>query len=641
MVRPFDLGNLIKVIFGLDSEHTKAAPATNEALPKAAEQPTKHPSHLADYLNYYRSLSEPHYAVLVTGDWGTGKTFQVRESIPNDQAFYVSLFGLNSTEDVVAAVYAAMFPGKAFVKRIASSIGETTAEISGIGSLALNGITSGLVGALLRQQVSKEKPIIFDDLERCGLDVKQALGVINLYVEHHGCRVIVIAHDNKLTDEFSEAKEKIFGQTIRVDPRVEDAFDKFHSSLLAGPEKNFIAVQRGNIIGVFSESGIQSLRILRHVVEDLARLGKTLSEQHLANDPAMVELVRLFCALNIELRAGHLKAADLYKRKEKEFSYELGRNSENERANEQPRIVSANNKYTSVDITSTLLQDHALNEMLVEGRFDKETIQASLNASSYFIKSQSAPWQIVGSFDKLDDEIVASGLAKMEQQFDKREVSDSGEILHIFSLRMMMANKGISSKDIETVTQECIEYIDDLLSSGRLPPRGPDWDWYDDFGDSAYGVSYWVTDDYRDKFQSVFDHLLRARGKALEAEFPKRIPELLKILETDGQLFLEKICYTHKGNPEYGSIPILAAVDPKTFVAAWMRSPKQNWYWVSRALQERYKGSRVEDVLKPEAAWINAVVKLLDEEAAKATGLAKLRIHRTIPKIRQRQAESA
>ncbi|WP_352550474.1 hypothetical protein [Mesorhizobium australicum] len=29
------------------------------------------------YLDYYRTRKEPHYAVLVTGDWGTGKTYQV------------------------------------------------------------------------------------------------------------------------------------------------------------------------------------------------------------------------------------------------------------------------------------------------------------------------------------------------------------------------------------------------------------------------------------------------------------------------------------------------------------------------------------------------------------------------------------
>ena len=50
-------------------------------------------SHLQDYLEYYCSLEVPQYAVLVTGDWGTGKTYQVRKILPKDKAYYVSLFG--------------------------------------------------------------------------------------------------------------------------------------------------------------------------------------------------------------------------------------------------------------------------------------------------------------------------------------------------------------------------------------------------------------------------------------------------------------------------------------------------------------------------------------------------------------------
>ncbi|MGB3389317.1 MAG: hypothetical protein WBA88_15170 [Pseudaminobacter sp.] len=612
-----------------------------EAAPKATEQPLAPRSHLKEYLDYYRSRKEPHYAVLVTGDWGTGKTYQVRQAIPAEEAYYVSLFGLNSADDVIAAVYTAMFPAKAWVKKIADGVGDMTAEVPGLGSLAVSGLTSGLVGAFLRQEVRNDKPIIFDDLERCGLGVKETLGIINLYVEHHGCCVVVIAHDQKLAEEFSEAKEKIFGQTIRVEPQVLAAFDDFYSALPAGSEKDFVATQRDNMIGVFSESGVQSLRILRHVIEDLSRLTGTLSKEHLANDQAMVELVRLFCAFDIEWRAGRLEPEDLSQRRASEFGYIAGRGGK-EGAGKQPRIVVAKNRYSSVNLTSSLLQDEVLNQMLIEGTFDKSNIRASLEASSYFLKPQSAaPWQIVGSFDKLNDDVVDDAAKKMQEQFDTRAIVDSGEMLHIFALRMMMASKGILGKDVKTVARECRSYIDELLAKGRLPARGSDWRWYDEFEHSAYGIGYWVTDDYKAEFEALFQHLLDARGKALEAKFAELAPELLKVVETDGQQFLEQVCSTGKGMNKYASIPILAAIEPKDFIAAWMRSPKPNWYWISNALQERYKGARMEEALKPEARWIDEVVRLLEEEADKAPGLAKLRLQRTIPKLPSKQIKAA
>ncbi len=69
-------------------------------------------THLEEYLKHYCSLNAPGYAVLVTGAWGTGKTFQVKESIPETDRIYVSLYGAQSVEKIHAEVFAADFPSK-------------------------------------------------------------------------------------------------------------------------------------------------------------------------------------------------------------------------------------------------------------------------------------------------------------------------------------------------------------------------------------------------------------------------------------------------------------------------------------------------------------------------------------------------
>jgi hypothetical protein len=593
-------------------------------------------SHLYNYLIYYCSCEEPRYAVLVTGDWGTGKTFQVRKVLPDEKAYYVSLFGLNSTDDVVAAVYAAMFPRKARIKDIADNIGEMTAEAPGIGSLAVNGLTAGLVGAFLRQEVSKDKPIIFDDLERCGLSAKETLGITNLYVEHHGCRVIVIAHDEKLAEEFGEAKEKIFGQTIRVEPQIDAAFTEFHSDLPTDTQRDFVSKYKDAIVGVHMESGAQSLRVLRHVVQDLGRLSDCIDQKYRSHDQAMTELVHLFSAFDIEWRTVGLGEQDLRNRQQAAYAYHLSPKSK-DGAKQKPRILIADEKYKSADLDSTTLQDEVLFQMLAEGRYDKAAIEASLDASSYFLQPESSPpWQIVASFDKLDDDVVTEGLLRMQEQFERREVSDAGEMLHIFALRMMMSSNGILKEEIKTVEQGCKTYIDDLLRVGKLEPRGLNWRWYDEFENSAYGIVYWVTEDYKAEFSSVFRYLLDAKNKALELEFPSLASELLAAMEADSQKFYELVCYTRGGDNKYQSIPILAAIAPKDFVSTWMHSPKSGWHWISAALRDRYEGSSLQNDLKPEKDWIVDVLALLNEEADHTSGLARLRIQRTIRKISPR-----
>lgn len=110
------------------------------------------------------------------------------------------------------------------------------------------------------------------------------------------------------------------------------------------------------------------------------------------------------------------------------------------------------------------------------------SLKRILNASASFLESEATPpWQIVGSFNKLDDKFVELALKRLDEQFAKREVTDSGEFLHIVALKMMMASKGAATGTVRQVANAAKTYIDDLLSQGRLPPRTPGWTWFSAF----------------------------------------------------------------------------------------------------------------------------------------------------------------
>jgi len=47
-------------------------------------------SQLESYLDYYKSLSNPGYAVLITGAWGVGKTYQVKDALKANEFYYIS-----------------------------------------------------------------------------------------------------------------------------------------------------------------------------------------------------------------------------------------------------------------------------------------------------------------------------------------------------------------------------------------------------------------------------------------------------------------------------------------------------------------------------------------------------------------------
>lgn len=587
------------------------------------------------YLEYFKGLEEPGYAVLVTGDWGVGKTYQVRNYLSEDDYYYVSLFGLTSIDEIHASVLSEVDPKLSKIDKVVSGFGKASGSAGGLYAVLGNAAPT-VISAVLRKKLQPDKVLIFDDLERSCLDFKDLLGVINTYVEHYGCRVIVITHDKKLKKKFKKLKEKLFGQTILITPQVAEAFEKFLANTKKSNFQTFANIHKDDIIRIFYESGTMSLRVLRHIVEDLERLHRTLSEDHLGNAEAMTKLVCLFCALNIEVRAGKLGKSDLKNREECVMGYEYRRHASQDDPPRPPRLVKSNDKYSFTELgDSNLLNDDVLVQMLIEGQYIKDEIRGSLDNSSYFQKPEDAPpWKIICNLHHYDDATVKTAAEKMQQQFDNREVTEPGEMLHIFALKMMMSAEGIQPEEYDEIVDSCKTYISDLLHAGKLPPWEPQelpGPQLDSFG----GYRYWVQDEHKDRFREIQEYLLEMRKKALENQCPDIAHELLKLVKADGQKFFEQVSHTNYCENPYMSIPVLRHIDPREFVDAWLESSPENRQLICYALEGRYFSdvSLHGEELAIERPWINQVLEFLKSEANRTEGFRGLQIRLAIQKL--------
>ena len=165
-------------------------------------------STLEHYLAHYASQTKPDYAVLVTGPWGSGKTFQVLQCLPDDQYWYVSLFGRTSPAEIHDAVLAEIYPklSKAsLVLRELDSVAKAATKVGRLGTAA-----SGILRATLQRKIEPTRILIFDDLERCQLQIEDLLGSINHYIEHHHFRVILICDQTKVPEKISGNEGKAY-----------------------------------------------------------------------------------------------------------------------------------------------------------------------------------------------------------------------------------------------------------------------------------------------------------------------------------------------------------------------------------------------------------------------------------------------
>lgn len=540
-------------------------------------------SHLQEYLNYYTTLTAPGYAVLVTGDWGTGKTYQVKSCLREEDRLYVSLFGVQTVEQLHSEVFAAAAPTLAKAEKLVGKSSEVVAGMNGTWALA-NAIPS-VFNAVFKREIEPTKTLVFDDLERSGLELKDVLGAINSYVEHLGFRVVVIAHDEKLAEEFHQMKEKTFGQSIRIEPQVDDALTHFLREIGSPSAKKFTSAYKVQIYDTFIRSGVKSLRVLRHVVEDLTRLHGALRSDHLENLEAMDELTKTFVAFQIEVRAGNLKVKDLCNRRGVRMGYMIRVQGNAQNPPDAPPLVSASDKYPEIDLEAGMLNDSVLASILIDGRFHKEEICASIDNSSHFIvPSDVPPWKVVTHFDEMDDETVEGASKRMQEQFEKYEVTESGEMLHIFSLRIMMADIGIIDQSIEGVVSENKAYIDQLLKDGRLPARETDWRWPAKFEGAYDGFGYWVSENNAHHFKEIWDHLISCRETAFQQKIPDILDDLLGMVSKDSKAFFEAVSPTNNGPNPYAMVPLLHGVAPEKFVEIWLSADRNNWRNVKYAL---------------------------------------------------------
>ncbi|WP_323797635.1 P-loop NTPase fold protein [Nisaea sp.] len=588
-------------------------------------------THLEEYLGYYLTLKAPGYAVLVTGEWGVGKTFQVKQCIPEEKMLYVSLFGVQTVDQLHAEVFAASAPK---TDKIGKIIQETSNVIASMqGPWALAGGTPSIFNAIFKRNLKPNKTIVFDDLERSDIELKNLLGGINNYVEQLGFRVIVIAHDRKITEKFGEMKEKIFGQTIHAQPNIDMALEKFISQIDNAVERKFVDCHKCSIRNVFLSSGVKSLRVLRHIVEDVVRLFGALTQNQRAHSAAMDELVQSFSAFAAEVRSANLSKDDLCNRQGSSVSFMMSSRNKSGDELRKPPIVEADEKYSSIDLEGGILSDEVLISMLIEGSYQKEEIRNSIDNSHYFMKLSEVPaWKVIYNFDELADDVVEDAINKIENQFKNREITVPGEILHMCCLRLRMAEIGVIKSNSKKIEADCKVYIDDLLIRSSMPPRDVDWRWQEEFYESYGGFIYWVSDEGREAFNRVRKHLILAQEKAFRKELPKILGGLVKLIKEDGKAFFEAVSPTNNGPNPYSRIPLLHGVPPREFVDAWLGSAHENWRYIKYSLEGRYDANLLDNDLESEKKWALEVLEELNRRAEAEEGLKALRISRIKPR---------
>lgn len=175
-------------------------------------------------------------AILINGEWGSGKTFfiteklskVIKDKIKNDGKYiYVSLYGVENVEELSNKLYSEIC-SETLVKLSIVEKEKIDAGIKWIPKLLYftkfipfikNYNSIKKIMAPIIKEIAKIKKcvVVFDDIERCKIGIYELFGYINELVEHNEVKAILVANEEKIPDKenkYNEIKEKLVGITI-------------------------------------------------------------------------------------------------------------------------------------------------------------------------------------------------------------------------------------------------------------------------------------------------------------------------------------------------------------------------------------------------------------------------------------------
>lgn len=269
---------------------------------------------------------------------------------------------------------------------------------------------------------------------------------------------------------------------------------------------------------------------------------------------------------------------------------------------EVPQIVEVDKRYPTIRLDTDLLSDQTLVNVIVKGIVDQTMIRSELDESSYFVTVEQEPaWRTVWhSHERTEDE-VNRALAEMERTYAAYEYTVTGEVLHVFGLRLWLSKIGAIPESREQVLADGRAYVDDLYARGVLEPIDPHGGYLDMAFDGYGGLGIHEAESV--EYRQLRDYLNERRRAAEADRRPAIAEELLVNMREDPSLFLRRVCLTNHEDNKFYDIPVLASLNPARFVAVFLGLHPRGQRNAMIALKARYEHGRIDHDLLDERPW--------------------------------------
>lgn len=147
--------------------------------------------------------------------------------------------------------------------------------------------------------------LVFDDIERTGIDLPLLFGYINHFVEVNGYKAILVANEDEIiknelriknndeenSGDYQRTKEKLVGKTFEVSSDLHSACKVFLSVISSSQIANIFKADIQTIEKLYLSANYNNLRHLRQFFLDVQRITSLMGAKYVQNE----DFMRVFC----------------------------------------------------------------------------------------------------------------------------------------------------------------------------------------------------------------------------------------------------------------------------------------------------------------------------------------------------------
>jgi len=293
--------------------------------------------------------SNTDYSILITGEWGAGKTYYARNYLMNiirkqkipigntEEKYtpvYISLNGIQDKEEVIEQLLPKLL-NYSENREVLYYLSKSTLKHLGkkyIGRQSSRKLIDRAEKMNLDKLKKLEKSVlIFDDLERISptLPISDLIGYLNsLFIEKNQYKTLFIANQTKFQDEindnlskmkkidttkkesiFLNIKEKIFRYTLHFQPNLKEIIEDLLAQEKYKDESFQELIQRNDdfIINIFDRGKHVNIRTLKFIFDILKDILSAIDRKLFGEFEK--QIVLFVTAVSIEYKEGRLNTA--------------------------------------------------------------------------------------------------------------------------------------------------------------------------------------------------------------------------------------------------------------------------------------------------------------------------------------------